>query len=405
VYQFNWGDGTTSGWLPQNVNSASHAWTSVGTGTYTVTAQAQTANTLIQSSTSSSTIGISIPTYTLVVNATPGGSIQLCVPADDPPCTGGGGLFAVGTVVTVQASPYANYYFTGFTGALTGTQNPQTITMYGSYTVTANFASVTSISITTSPSLPGGLVGVPYSLALASAGGVPPTSWSLVSGSLPPGIGLSSSGVLSGTPTTPATYNFTVGVNDSDSQSATQSFSLAITPSSTSPQIGSVTQSGGQVTVTGANFGSSGTLYFVIGTVNVPASNPTWGQTAITATLPSGVTGVQVQAGGFYSNAYAFAPAAPPVTLSLSSGPPQMGFKIVSATGGLGNAGGTVTFNGIDLTDLNLVISWTDTAITVQVPQIDVKTYPVVVTLAAGGGVTTPVLFTVTGGFGCTSGN
>jgi hypothetical protein len=159
------------------------------------------------------------------------------------------------------------------------------------------------------------------------------------------------------------------------------------------------------VTVTGANFGSSGTLYFVIGTVNVPASNPTWGQTAITATLPSGVTGVQVQAGGFYSNAYAFAPAAPPVTLSLSSGPPQMGFKIVSATGGLGNAGGTVTFNGIDLTDLNLVISWTDTAITVQVPQIDVKTYPVVVTLAAGGGVTTPVLFTVTGGFGCTSGN
>jgi hypothetical protein len=131
VYQFNWGDGAASGWLPQNATSASHAWTSVGTGTYTVTAQAQTANTLIQSSTSSSTIGISIPTYTLVATATSGGSIQLCVPADDPPCTGGGGLFAIGTVVTVQATPYANYYFTGFTGALTGTQNPQTITITG----------------------------------------------------------------------------------------------------------------------------------------------------------------------------------------------------------------------------------------------------------------------------------
>jgi hypothetical protein len=203
--------------------------------------------------------------------------------------------------------------------------------------------------------------------------------------------------VLSGTPTTPATYNFTVGVNDSDSQSATQSFSLAITPSSTSPVIISVTQSGGQVTVTGTNFGSSGTLYFVIDDVNVPASNPTWGQTAITATVPNGVTGVQVQAGGgLYSYVYSFAPAAPQVTLSLSSGPPQMGFAILAANGGLG-APGSVTFNGIDLT----VISWTDKAITVQVPQINNGTYQVVVTLAAGGGTTKPALFTVMGGFAC----
>lgn len=56
--------------------------------------------------------------------------------------------------------------------------------------------------VSTSPStLPGGQVGAGYSFALTTSGGTPPVQWVLISGSLPPGLSLSSSGVLTGTPT------------------------------------------------------------------------------------------------------------------------------------------------------------------------------------------------------------
>jgi hypothetical protein len=44
-------------------------------------------------------------------------------------------------------------------------------------------------------------VGVPYSFTVSATGGVEPYSWSLVSGALPAGLSLSSSGAISGTPT------------------------------------------------------------------------------------------------------------------------------------------------------------------------------------------------------------
>jgi hypothetical protein len=78
---------------------------------------------------------------------------------------------------------------------------------------------VLSIGITTS-SLPGGSVyskanKVTYSATLAASGGNPPYKWSLVSGSaLPPGLKLSSKGVISGKATTTGTYSFTVQAVD-----------------------------------------------------------------------------------------------------------------------------------------------------------------------------------------------
>lgn len=46
--------------------------------------------------------------------------------------------------------------------------------------------------------------------------GVPPYAWTLASGSLPPGLTLGgNTGVISGTPTTPGTYTFTVSIVDS----------------------------------------------------------------------------------------------------------------------------------------------------------------------------------------------
>lgn len=65
--------------------------------------------------------------------------------------------------------------------------------------------------------------GVPYSFELTAAGGVPPYTWSVPSGSLPPGLSIgASTGIISGTPTamTP-TRSFTVQVQDSDSSPQT----------------------------------------------------------------------------------------------------------------------------------------------------------------------------------------
>ncbi len=60
------------------------------------------------------------------------------------------------------------------------------------------------------------VIGMSYNQALSTSGGTGPYTYSLVAGSnLPPGLSLSSSGVISGTPTGSGAYNFTVRVVDS----------------------------------------------------------------------------------------------------------------------------------------------------------------------------------------------
>ena len=67
-------------------------------------------------------------------------------------------------------------------------------------------------TITTSSPLPNGPVGVPYSQQIVASGGVPPYTFSMNAN--PPGITISPSGVLNGTPTTAGTFNFNIGVTD-----------------------------------------------------------------------------------------------------------------------------------------------------------------------------------------------
>ena len=85
------------------------------------------------------------------------------------------------------------------------------------------------VSIATT-SLPGGTVGVAYSATLVASGGSTPSTWSIISGSLPGGLTLNtSSGAISGTPTTPTgTFNFTAQVTDSSGGTASRSLSIVI---------------------------------------------------------------------------------------------------------------------------------------------------------------------------------
>jgi hypothetical protein len=63
-------------------------------------------------------------------------------------------------------------------------------------------------------SLPAAGVGAAYSQTLSAQGGTPPYLFAVVGGSLPQGLSLSSSGLLSGTPLTVGEYTFTVLATD-----------------------------------------------------------------------------------------------------------------------------------------------------------------------------------------------
>lgn len=93
--------------------------------------------------------------------------------------------------------------------------------------------SSTALQVTTT-SLPDGTTNVPYSQTLTASGGQTPYTWSLVSNSLPAGLNLSGSGVISGTATSAVTTNFIVQVKDNTNSIATQALSLTIDPLDTS---------------------------------------------------------------------------------------------------------------------------------------------------------------------------
>ena len=127
------------------------------------------------------------------------------------------------SVATINASGLATAVAAG-TSTITATQGSIT----GSTTLTVQ---PQPPAITTT-SLPNGTVGQTYSATLAASGGTGAYNWALSGGTtLPGGLSLSSSGQITGTPTTAGTTNFSVQVTDSGSpaQSATKSLSITVT--------------------------------------------------------------------------------------------------------------------------------------------------------------------------------
>jgi hypothetical protein len=116
------------------------------------------------------------------------------------------GTFSVNVTVTDSESPIAS----------------------ASATLSLTIAQATAIAITTT-SLPNGTENISYSQALSGSGGVKPYAWTVASGALPTGLLLSSAGVISGTPTAPGSYSFSVQLTDSESPAQTTSVGLGIT--------------------------------------------------------------------------------------------------------------------------------------------------------------------------------
>jgi hypothetical protein len=112
-----------------------------------------------------------------------------------------------------------------FTAKVTDSSNPQ-------QTATANLSIVVNAALTiTTTSVPNGSVGVSYSATVDATGGVQPYTWTIHTGSLPPGLSLSSSNniaTISGSPTTTGTYPFTIQVVDNEGNSVATGLSISI---------------------------------------------------------------------------------------------------------------------------------------------------------------------------------
>lgn len=77
--------------------------------------------------------------------------------------------------------------------------------------------------------LPNGTSGVEYSAPLSASGGTTPYAWTVVAGSVPTNLTLSTAGVLSGTPSASGVFSFTVRVTDSTATPKTDDQAFAVT--------------------------------------------------------------------------------------------------------------------------------------------------------------------------------
>lgn len=228
----------------------------------------------------------------------------------------------------------------------------------GTRTYTGAVAAPT-ISLTPA-SVPAGVVGQSYSSTLVAGGGTAPYTFSST-GTLPPGVSLSpATGVLSGQPTTPGTYNFTVAVTDHSTGTGApfskqlpytltiSAPTITIAPASLpAPVIGaaytqSITATGGSGSYTYTSTGGPLPAGLTLSTAGTLSGTPTaagaFSFTTI-ATDAFGSTG---------SNLYSFTIAAPSIAVTpgtLSN--PHVGQAYTGAfTASGGTSGYTITETG-----------------------------------------------------------
>lgn len=129
-----------------------------------------------------------------------------------------------------------NYSFTirAMDSCTTGAQNIQ-----GIFSVTVNPAPCPVLSIASPSTLSTGTVGQGYSYQLHTSGGQASVTFHILSGSLPPGLNLNLSGLISGTPITSGNYSFRVSTTDScaaGAQAVQGTFTIQVQSPPPSPQ-------------------------------------------------------------------------------------------------------------------------------------------------------------------------
>ncbi|WP_266158281.1 Ig-like domain-containing protein [Dyella silvatica] len=230
----------TAGALPAgltlNATSGQITGTPTASGSFALTVMATDAHN--QTGTQSYTLAINMATLALTPSSLPNGVAEtaynqnLVASGGITPYTYAVSSGALPTGVTLNASsgsltgtPTVAGHFAfaiRVVDSSTGTGSPAMITV--NYTI-----DITAPAITESPSsLPNPQVGASYSQTISASGGRAPYSYSVSAGALPAGLTLSASGVLSGTPTSPSSYTFSVTAKDSLNFTGTQSYTVVV---------------------------------------------------------------------------------------------------------------------------------------------------------------------------------
>ena len=201
-----------------------------------------------------------------------------------------------------------------------------------SFTATCSGSAPVTITLTPAAgALTPGEVGTAYSQSVSASGGSGSYTYAVTSGALPAGLSLNTStGEISGTPSTAGTANFTITATDANSATGSAAYSLLVNaaPVTLSPAAGALTagQVGAAYSQTFTASGGSGSYTYAVTSGALPAGlslnagngqltgTPTTAGTAnftITATDGNNDTG---------DAAYSLLVNAAPVTLSPAAG-------------------------------------------------------------------------------------
>lgn len=184
----------------------------------------------------------------------------------------------------------------------------------------------------TTAGLPGGQVNQPYSQTISVSNGTAPFKFSVISGSLPPGLSLDpTGGAIQGTPTAAASYNFRISVSDQAGVSASMAYVVVISAMAAPPI---------QITTTSLPGGTVGTAYSQ--TLAASGGTPPFSWSIVSGALPDGltldsmsaaITGTPSKAGSFtftvraLDRASASAEASVSITVAVPAPAPTLSFN------------------------------------------------------------------------------
>lgn len=233
-----------AGQLPAGLSLAANTGIISGTptssGNYSVGITATDTSSPAQSATATLALSVAAAPViaspvTIVSSSVPSGTVGLAYSSS---LQASGGTAPYTWSITIGALP-AGVSVAPATGLISGTPSASgtaafTATVSDSaspaQTKSVNLAIVVApavLAITSASTLPNGTIQSTYSTRLQAAGGTIPYMWSITAGSLPAGLSLASTtGIISGTPTSSGSYS--VGVTASDSGSPAQSAAMTV---------------------------------------------------------------------------------------------------------------------------------------------------------------------------------
>ncbi|QHN05215.1 Ig domain-containing protein [Granulicella sp. WH15] len=377
-----------SGTLPAGLTLGSNCrvtGTPTTAGTSTVTVKATDSGNPAQSATGAVSITIAPAPLTLSISSLPNGTVN--TPYSSPVTATGGTApytctLASGTLpagLTLASNCLVSGIPTtagasNFTVKVTDAANPALVAT-GPIALSISPAPL-SISLST---LPNGTVNIPYSSNVAVTGGTAPYTCSLQTGStLPAGLTLSSSCLVSGTPTTAGTVSFTVKANDGSNPvlSVTGALSITIAPAALSINLSSLPNGTLGVPYNSPIGITGGTAPYTCAVTSgaLPPGlslNTTTCVVSGTPVAPAGTANFTVKAtdstSASASGAFAVIISAPATPLALTN--PPSGIVGTPYTGVVGVSGGTAPYTcnitaGLPagLTAMGCAISGTPTA-------------------------------------------